>query len=316
MNRLSLEPLAKDQEADSTPLAQRATLVLTAWIATLLLSKLPLVVARDLLGTDIPWITGVWIGIAALLIAATFAWRALQPLRGFFIIMEVILVVGFGVDPLVRQTAVWTNLLAGQPQMVVLFAERVLLVMETLAVLAVLFLMGLKRRDAFLVVGDLSARLGGRTSYGGPASPTQKRKIGWNVLGPGLAILLGSLFFAFLGSQSASGLSNLSAAIPWLPLILLSAALNAFVEEATYRAAPLATLLPAVGGKHALWLTALWFGLGHYYGGIPAGPIGLVQTGLLALLLGKAMLDTRGMGWSWIIHVALDTVIYFFLAAG
>jgi len=40
-----------------------------------------------------------------------------------------------------------------------------------------------------------------------------------------------------------------------------------------------------------------------------------VQTGLLGLLLGKAMLDTRGMGWPWIIHVVLDTIIYFFVAA-
>ena len=100
-----------------------------------------------------------------------------------------------------------------------------------------------------------------------------------------------------------------------LPLILLTAALNAFGEEVMYRAAPLATLLPAVGPGHALWLTSLWFGLGHYYGGIPSGPVGVVQAGLLALLLGRAMLDTGGMGWSWIIHLAIDTVIFSFIAA-
>lgn len=94
----------------------------------------------------------------------------------------------------------------------------------------------------------------------------------------------------------------------------MSAALNAFGEEVTYSAAPLGILLPAVGPGHALWLTSLWFGLGHYYGGIPSGPVGLVQSGLPALLLGKAMLDTRGLGWSWIIHTAIDTAIYAFLA--
>jgi len=103
--------------------------------------------------------------------------------------------------------------------------------------------------------------------------------------------------------------------ISWLPLILLSAALNAFGEEGMFRAAPLSALLPAVGPRHALWLTAIWFGLGHYYGGTPSGPFGFVQTGLLGLLLGKAKLDTRGMGWPWIIHVVLDTIIYFFVAA-
>ncbi len=44
--------------------------------------------------------------------------------------------------------------------------------------------------------------------------------------------------------------------------------------------------------------------------------MGLVGPGLLALLLGKAMLDTRGMGWAWIIHVAMDTVIYTAMAIG
>jgi hypothetical protein len=39
-----------------------------------------------------------------------------------------------------------------------------------------------------------------------------------------------------------------------------------------------------------------------------------MQSGLLALLLGKAMLDTRGLGWSWIIHTVIDTAIYASLA--
>jgi membrane protease YdiL (CAAX protease family) len=86
--------------------------------------------------------------------------------------------------------------------------------------------------------------------------------------------------------------------------------MNAFGEEAMYRAAPLATLIYPVGAVHALWMTSVWFGLGHYYGGTPSGAIGAVGSGLLGLLLGKAMLDTRGMGWSWIIHVVMDTVIY------
>jgi hypothetical protein len=63
-------------------------------------------------------------------------------------------------------------------------------------------------------------------------------------------------------------------------------------------------------------LTAVWFGLGHYYGGIPSGAVGAVGVSLLALLLGKAMVDTRGMGWSLIMHIAIDTVIYLAIATG
>jgi len=34
----------------------------------------------------------------------------------------------------------------------------------------------------------------------------------------------------------------------------------------------------------------------------------------LMKLMGKAMLDTRGLGWPWIIHMTIDTAIYTFLA--
>jgi len=55
MNRVSSESLAYGRRlAAPKPIATRRVLILTAWIATLLLSKLPLVIARDLLGGDIP----------------------------------------------------------------------------------------------------------------------------------------------------------------------------------------------------------------------------------------------------------------------
>lgn len=282
-------------------------LIWTAWISTLLLSKLPLVIARDVLGTDIPWITSVWLGIAALLFVATFAWHSLKPLRAYFIVLSVIYL-WTAIDAFIRGMAVWQNLMTGQPEVVMIFGDRILLLLNALLVIAMLFLIGVKRKDIFLAIGNLNAPVGGEVvAY-------QRRRLSWSVLGPVVAILLGGLFFAFLVSQTPAGLSNISAMLPWLPLILLSAAINAFGEEVTYRAATLGTLLPAIGPRHALWMTSLWFGLGHYYGSFPSGPVGLVQSGLLAMLMGKAMLDTRGLGWSWIIHMTIDTVIYIFIA--
>jgi membrane protease YdiL (CAAX protease family) len=276
-------------------MANKTFIIVVAWIATLLLSKLPLVIARDLLGTDIPWITPFWIASAVLLFAGSYILPLLKPLRGYFLIMGVIVALFFGIEPLISQSAVWQNLYDGRPEIVSVFGYRLLLTAGSLIVVAVMLLMGLKREEFYLTVGNLKAAAVGRMT--------------WPVFGTIMSVLLGGLFFLFIFTQS-SGVLNVSAVFTWLPLILLAAMLNAFVEEVTYRAAPLSTLLHAVGSKHAIVLTSLWFGLGHYYGGTPSGPIGLVQTGLLALLLGKAMLDTRGMGWSWIIHVVLDTVIY------
>ena len=59
---------------------------------------------------------------------------------------------------------------------------------------------------------------------------------------------------------------------------------------------------------------ALWFGPGHYSGGIPSGVMGLVFAGALGLLFGKAMLDTQGIAWPWFRHVLADAVISLFLA--
>jgi len=307
MTKRSAIPSVAIPRANTYPSVIRKELILIAWLATLILSKLPLIIARDILGTDIPWITPAWLGIAALLFGTTFVWQSLKPLRSYFIVLGVIYLWTV-IDSLIRGTAVWQNLMADQPEMILILGDRVLLLLNAFLVIAVLLLVGAKRQDIFLAVGNLNSPVGGEIATPG------RRRLSWSVMGPVVAVLLGGLFFAFLVSQTPAGLSNISTVFPWLPLILLSAAMNAFGEEVTYRAATLGTLLPAIGPSHALWMTSLWFGLGHYYGGFPSGPAGLVQSGLLALLMGKAMLDTRGLGWPWFIHVTIDTVIYTFIA--
>lgn len=308
MNRFSSDSLARNPAiATGAPAATRTTVIAIAWLAMLLLSKLPLVIARDVLGVDIPWMTPIWLATAVLFFGATYAWPALKPLRGYFAVMGAIVLASFVVFPFVLQSAPWQSFFAQRAYMTNLFAQRVLLVILTLGVLIVVFLMGLSRREAFLTVGDLNAPVSGLRLPGG-------RRVSWTVFGTAVSLLLAGSFFAFLLGQIPEGASALGRALPWAPVIVVGAALNAFAEEGMYRAGPLATLLGAVGPRHALWLTAVFFGLGHYYGGFPSGPAGMVQSGLLALLMGKAMLDTRGMGWAWIIHVVIDTVIYVVLA--
>lgn len=309
MNNLSSGSFVRDQQAPTgAHIAGRTTLILAAWMAILLLSKLPLVIARDFFGGDIPWITQGWIVAAFLLFASTFVWRALAPLRGFFAVMAVILLVTTAFNPWVSQLAAWQDLFTGSSPLVAVFGDRVLITIDTLIVLAVLYIMGLRRRDAFLTAGDLNAPAGELRFSG------RKKRLNWILFGAIITVLLAVLFFALLAAMNPITPAGFASAIPWLPLVLLSAALNAFGEEAIYRAAPLAVLLPAVGARHALWMTAVWFGLGHYYGGIPSGPVGALGSGLLGLLLGKAMLDTRGIVWPWIIHAAIDTAIYLAIA--
>jgi membrane protease YdiL (CAAX protease family) len=58
-------------------------------------------------------------------------------------------------------------------------------------------------------------------------------------------------------------------------------------------------------------INVAFFGLAHWLAGSPGGILGFAMTGFLAFLLGKAMLETKGFLWSWIIHFFPDVVIFF-----
>ena len=99
------------------------------------------------------------------------------------------------------------------------------------------------------------------------------------------------------------------------PAVLLFAAMNAFNEEMTYRSTMIAGLEKVVGSKHALWNAALFFGIGHYFG-VPYGVVGVLMATFLGWFLGKAMIETRGFFWAWLIHFLQDVLIFSFMAAG
>jgi hypothetical protein len=98
-------------------------------------------------------------------------------------------------------------------------------------------------------------------------------------------------------------------------MVLVLAAMNAFAEEMSYRAPQLAALRPGVGGQQALWMTAAFFGIGHFYG-VPYGVVGVLMAGFLGWFLGKSMLETQGFFWPWFIHFLQDVAIFAFMAIG
>ena len=103
---------------------------------------------------------------------------------------------------------------------------------------------------------------------------------------------------------------------PLIPTILLYAALNAMYEEITYKAAPLSQLEGVVGRHLALWVTALMFGLGHFTERYFAPGLSVIMPAFLGYVLGKSMLETRGIAWAWLIHFGMDVVVFGFLALG
>ncbi len=110
-------------------------------------------------------------------------------------------------------------------------------------------------------------------------------------------------------------LSHLARALPLMPLVLLFAAMNAFGEEMSYRAPQLGALQGPVGPAQALLMTAAYFGIGHFYG-VPYGVIGVAMSFVLGWILGRSMIETKGIFWAWFIHFCMDVVIFTFMAAG
>jgi membrane protease YdiL (CAAX protease family) len=166
---------------------------------------------------------------------------------------------------------------------------------------------GITRRDLFLSRGDLAA----------PAGPIPwaglRKPIRWTVFGPALLVIFGIALPLFLYFTVYPDFTDSDRLLHCLPWILLVAALNAANEEFQFRSVPLAHLRSVVSPSEAALLTAVLFGLGHYYGQ-PSGPLGVVMAGIAGWLWARSMIETRGFAWAFFIHMVQDIVILSFLA--
>jgi hypothetical protein len=176
-----------------------------------------------------------------------------------------------------------------------------------LTVVLFLILMGKRRPDFFLVNGQIDAVVEPSKLIG------MKKPELWTRTGSVFAVILSIGTFAFLMLTTRPSLGTFAKALPLIPVALLIAAMNAFNEEFTLRAAPLSVLWPVVGKQQALVITTVFFGLGHFYG-IPNGVPGVLMSGFLGWFLGKSLLETGGFFWAWLIHFLQDALIFTFYA--
>lgn len=296
--------------SQSTP-SQR-TLLIVAWTVMLLASALPNILWQEV-GQVRPGLTILWLklGLLAVLAAAGYAWQPLGRMRPFILLLVLVFAAEELLIHRLGNSAQWQAWFGGSDvsfttEMMSVQLRRVAV---AVAVIAGLRLYGYRRREMFLTPGRLDAPVTPVPIAGFPTPSTWMRfGLQW-----ALYISLGTLLFLVIGARPAPAL--LLQALPMLPLILLFAVMNAFSEEMTYRAAFLTTLVGPVGPRHAIWLSAIFFGLGHYYG-VPYGVIGVIMASFLGWLLGKAMLETRGFFWAWFIHFLQDVIIFTFMAVG
>lgn len=276
-----------------------------AWVVTLLVGAAPAIVADRLTGTVPGWLLPVQVGVLIGVVLAGVRWPALRPLGPFAVVMAALPVLLVLVARLDLAWPAAQRLLGGSVLDARMQAEQAGKLLVAAAMVGLLRLLGYHRRDFFLAVGDLRAPIRPER-WSGFRRPDPWWKFGL-VWGTGIAVAL-AVGLALSGPPVA----GLGAVGGLLPSILLYAAVNALTEELTYRAPMLATLEPAVGARTAVRLAAVFFGLAHYFG-TPGGLSGAGLSIFMGLILGKAMVETRGLFWAWWIHFLADAVIFTFI---
>ena len=168
---------------------------------------------------------------------------------------------------------------------------------------------GRTRRDLFLCWGNPAA----------PARPIPflglRKPVSWNWLGPAFIVLFALVLAPYLYLTVHPNFNISERIVRTLPWSLAVATLNAASEEFQFRSVLLAHLRGLFLPGEMILLTAVYFGLGHYYGQ-PSGPLGALMAGFAGWIWARSMIDTRGGVWAFLIHMVQDIVIFTFLAVG
>jgi len=284
-------------------------LVIFTWAVVLLVSDLPDSIWQALMGDRPAWLFWPKVALLLLLLLASLVWKWIRPIRLFILLLLVLMLASWGMNWL-RTTPAYLHWEQQAGWLWGMVAYQAIKLAVTCITILALLLLGRRRKEFFLTRGQLNAPVR-------PAKPgvdRGKRSLTWGQLGLilGLCILPLTVLFFTMGNLPSS--AALIKALPFLPVVLLFAATNAFSEETQFRASLLGDLRQAFGDDHAIWMTAAFFGFMHYFGGSPAGIPGVIIAGLLGALFATCMLGSKGLTVPWFIHFCQNAVIYSFWA--
>jgi membrane protease YdiL (CAAX protease family) len=278
-----------------------------AWGAMLAASVVPMIFSHST-GHGPPYAVPATQALV-LAVAAIIARRSrrLNPLAGFLFTLAILRLGWSVIAPMLGEWAPIQSFAAEMGLGPKIFISRLLNVAGALLMLTTFIGRNFSRDDLFLRVGQLDA----------PAQPEPilwfRKAIPWTRFGPQLLVIfgLGLTTFLFISLRPDFGHPS----HPWqlLPWALATAALNAANEEFQFRCVPLAHLRNVLPVRETLWLTAIFFGLAHYFGQ-PSGTIGIVMATIAGWIWAKSLVETRGVGWAFGIHMLQDVVIFYFLA--
>ena len=298
-----------DSQKSSSRLAP-SPLIVAVWVVTLLASTLPDAIWNQFAGPAPRWLFWGKAALLIVLIILGWAWKRIRPLRSYLILLF-INILAWWLLPWIRTSPPWSRW-EGQVSWVVgILGIQLLKIGIAVLTIVVLLLVMRRRQNAFLVKGQLDAK----------AEPIRwlglKDPASWKIFGPIVAVIAAAIMLVALAGANQPSMTTLVHALPLLPAALLLSATNAFSEEVSYRSSLLAPLHKVVGKGHAMALTAAFFGLAHYAGGVPLATLPtILMTGFLGWLMAKSMLETKGFFWAWFIHFVNDIPVFVFLAMG
>jgi len=296
----------------ATRLINVSPMQILAWGGTLLLSILPDVLFQEIIGSRPVWLYGAKLGLLAIFLLLSLFWDPANKLQRYFLVFLALFLTERAWQ-VVADSSQWQSWFptVGTGFLLQMFSIQLGRLVVALAMIIALFIIGFRRKEFFLDFGDLNAAAAPMPAVG-VDKPSH-----WRALGPrlGLYAFLALFIILIFFSGASLDFANLSALFPALPMILLLAAMNSFSEEVTYRAALLAPIRRVLGAGQAVWLTAAFFGIAHFYGA-PGGYLGVLATGFFGWILGRSMLETKGLFWPWFIHLWADVVIFGFMAIG
>jgi len=289
------------------------SIIIISWGAMFLTSSLAIIFWREIAGKAPFWWPLVHLSCILGIFIATLFYHDLKCLRGYVIILLVIFLLGFGggwqwgIIYFIRNSEFWLNMESSLPWALSGIFTHLIRLLPAIVIIIILFTMGRRRADLFLVKGDINA----------PAEPTKilglKEPKPWPRLAIPFLIIFSFGIITFLVLTSGYSINIFLKVLPLIPIAILIAAINAFNEEFTLRAAPLSETWKTLGKNQSLILTTIFFGIGHYYG-VPNGIIGVLLSAFLGWFLGKSILETKGFFWAWFIHFITDIPIFTFYA--
>ncbi len=177
-----------------------------------------------------------------------------------------------------------------------------------------LFILWLTKRKTFQTYfrkGDISADILPEPMVGIKPKPSEN----WRHYGRNIAVIITGvtavvIYFQLVWENGVTMGSMLKV----LPFSIVFALSNSFVEESITRLGVVVALKNSIGDKAIPFISALIFGVIHYWGN-PGGIAGVVVAGFLGWFLAKSILETKGIFWAWLIHFLQDVIIFSALLA-